>query len=104
MEFLVVTPLVLLILGLITAVWSASASADRDRRRTAARVADIEHKLDAVIAHLGVTVPEPRYPAVEELVRQGRPVHAVRAYRAETGADLLTAKQAVDAIKARVGE
>ncbi|MEV4636713.1 hypothetical protein AB0J80_05095 [Actinoplanes sp. NPDC049548] len=103
MEILAYVPLILLVAGLTMATFATAATDKRERRRTAARLADIEHKLDAVIAHLGVTVPEPRHPAVEELVRQGRPIHAVRAYREETGADLLTAKQAVDAISARLG-
>ncbi|OJF13444.1 hypothetical protein EDD30_5921 [Couchioplanes caeruleus] len=94
---------VVLLLGLVALALSASGTIRREQHRTAVRLAAVERKLDAMLAHVGAVVPEATYPAVEELVRRQRVVEAVRAYREETGADLLTAKQAVDAIAARLG-
>ncbi|AGL19892.1 hypothetical protein [Actinoplanes sp. N902-109] len=95
------TAFALLFLGLILLGSSATLSR-REQARTAARLTSIETKLDAVVAHLGAVVPEPSYPEVEALIRAGRTVEAIRQYREETGADLLTAKNAVDAISARL--
>jgi ribosomal protein L7/L12 len=46
--------------------------------------------------HLGIVDVEPSYPEVMELVRQGKLIHAVKAYRDQTGAGLADAKRAVD--------
>jgi ribosomal protein L7/L12 len=90
-----------LVICLLLLVAGARAGAARDRARTEARLAALERKVDAVLDHLGVVVPEPRYPEVEQLLAEGRQVAAVKAYREQTGADLLTAKQAVDGIAER---
>ncbi len=81
----------------------ARAGAARDRVRSEARLAALERKVDAVLDHLGVVVPEPRHPAVERLLAEGQQIAAVKAYREETGADLLTAKRAVDGLAQRLG-
>lgn len=91
-----------LLLGLVLLAFATSGLERRERQRVTARLALIETKLDAVIAHLGAVVPEPSYPEVEDLLRDGRLIEAVRAYRSATGADLLTAKHAVDQIAARL--
>jgi ribosomal protein L7/L12 len=74
----------------------------RDAQRHQARLALVERKLDAVLGHLGVEVPEPHLRQVEALVRQGKDVVAIKTYREATGAGLLEAKQAVDRIGGRV--
>ncbi|MEV4702206.1 hypothetical protein [Actinoplanes sp. NPDC049316] len=102
MDIVTVVVLGALLLGLILLAAGTAGIERRERQRIAARLATIENKLDAVVAHLGAAVPEPSYPEVEGLLRDGRLIEAVRAYRADTGADLLTAKQAVDAIAARL--
>ncbi len=81
----------------------ARAGAARDRARSEVRLAALERKVDAVLDHLGVVVPEPRHPAVERLLAEGQQIAAVKAYREETGADLLTAKRAVDGLAQRLG-
>lgn len=73
------------------------AAADHQARRLAA----IERKLDLVIAHLGLREDEPDAVMLELLA--GRKVHAVKAYREATGASLLEAKNAVDAIARQHG-
>jgi ribosomal protein L7/L12 len=69
-------------------------------RRQVRRLALLERKLDAVLHHLGVEVPDPHLEQVRALMGQGRTIQAVRAYRDATGAGLREAKQAVD----RLGE
>ena len=72
-----------------------------DQAAVERRLAAIERKVDAAMAHLGIADEEPTYPEVEALVRQGRQIQAVKAYRERTGAGLAEAKRAVDAMAAR---
>ncbi|MFF4800058.1 ribosomal protein L7/L12 [Streptomyces sp. NPDC001351] len=60
------------------------------------RVARIEHKLDLILAHLGLTEPEPWSDEVNALVRDGKKIQAIKVYREATGAGLKEAKDAVD--------
>lgn len=60
------------------------------------RVARIEHKLDLILAHLGLTEPEPWSDEVNALVRDGKKIKAIKVYREATGAGLREAKEAVD--------
>ena len=60
------------------------------------RVARIEHKLDLILAHLGLTEPEPWSDEVNALVREGKKIQAIKVYREATGAGLKEAKEAVD--------
>jgi ribosomal protein L7/L12 len=60
------------------------------------RLARVERKLDALLDHLGVEVPEPHLLQVETMLRQGKNVQAIKAYREATGAGLREAKEAVD--------
>jgi len=60
------------------------------------RVARIEHKLDLILAHLGLTEPEPWSDEVNALVRDGKKIQAIKVYREATGAGLKEAKEAVD--------
>ncbi|HEV6952399.1 MAG TPA: hypothetical protein VKY86_04005 [Promicromonospora sp.] len=57
----------------------------------------IERKLDAVLEHLGIGDPEPAGIAeVDQLIREGKTIHAVKRYRELTGDGLADAKAAVD--------
>jgi ribosomal protein L7/L12 len=80
---------------------STSVSGREAERRQMRRLALVERKLDAVLDHLGVQVPEPHLEQVETLLRQGKTIHAVKAYREATGADLREAKEAVDRLAGR---
>ena len=93
--------LVLLIGVSMVLVSSLTSAAQKRQSRTEARLATLERKVDAIVDHLGVVVPEPRYPEVERLVAADQQVAAVRRYRQDTGADLVTAKNAVDEIARR---
>ncbi|MEU7904389.1 hypothetical protein [Actinoplanes sp. NPDC049118] len=103
MEIFVTAALVLLLVGLILLGLASSANSRREQLRAAARLNAIENKLDAVVAHLGITIREREMPEVLRLIREGRRIEAVRAYRSETGSSLLDAKNAVDAMAARSG-
>jgi ribosomal protein L7/L12 len=103
MEILATVALVVLLVGLIMLGMAASANSRREQLRAAARLTAIERKLDAVVAHLGIAVPDQELPDVVRLVREDRRIEAIRAYRQETGASLLEAKNAVDTIASRFG-
>ncbi|WP_431990424.1 hypothetical protein [Streptomyces albogriseolus] len=66
--------------------------------RSERRVARVERKLDAVMRHVGLEEEVPRRDEILALVRDGKQVQAVKLYREATGAGLLEAKQAVDAM------
>ena len=103
MEILGTVALVVLLVGLILLGLASSANSRREQLRTAARLTAIEQKLDAVVGHLGITVRERELPEVLRLIFADQRVAAIKAYRDETGATLLEAKNAVDAIAARHG-
>ena len=92
-----------LLVAVVLVLTAVGTSAHRrEANRHQARLALVERKLDAVLDHLGVAVPEPHLQQVEALVRQGKDVAAIKTYREATGAGLLEAKQAVDRIGGRV--
>lgn len=92
----------------VVGVMLGSSGSDRKVRRIEGRLAQVEHKLDAVLAHLGVDVSEsglqPRFQPqagldqVHALLREGKKIQAIKAYRESTGADLKDAKEAVERI------
>lgn len=93
--------LTLLVIAAIGSVVAATGSWLQERRSSAAQLAAVQRKLDLVLDHLGVALPEE-----QEVIRHlenGRTIEAVRAYRGSTGASLLDAKRAVDRIAAGRG-
>jgi ribosomal protein L7/L12 len=67
------------------------------------RITQLETKLSALYAHLGLEEPETPTglgPDVVEAIRGGNTIEAIKRYRAATGADLKSAKDAVDAYMA----
>ncbi|WP_042404041.1 hypothetical protein [Streptacidiphilus carbonis] len=90
-----------------------------DIRTTDQRLAEIEAKLDAIMAHLGIgaggalagagapvdaapvaySATDPRgMPEVMALVRQDKLIQAIKAYRETTRVGLREAKEAVDEV------
>jgi ribosomal protein L7/L12 len=65
-------------------------------KRTDRRIARIEQKLDLVLDHLGVRQVDPDLDQVTALLRDGRKIQAIKAYREITGAGLKEAKEAVE--------
>lgn len=65
-------------------------------RRTDRRLARVEQKLDLILGHLGLRQDDPALDRVVALVRDGRKIDAIKAYREITGAGLVEAKEAVE--------
>ncbi|MFI5895215.1 hypothetical protein ACIA5D_34460 [Actinoplanes sp. NPDC051513] len=89
---------VLLVIATMGSVAAAAGAWFQERRSSATQLAAVQRKLDLVMDHLGIAAPEE--PEVVRHLENGRTIEAVRAYRKQTGASLLEAKQAVDRIAA----
>ncbi|OMI41281.1 ribosomal protein L7/L12 [Streptomyces sparsogenes] len=84
---------VALLIMVIATMWSAiERKVDKLNRRTA----QLTRKVDLILEHLGIEEPQPDLAPVRALVVEGKKIHAVKAYREITGADLKEAKEAVD--------
>ncbi|WP_433624237.1 ribosomal protein L7/L12 [Nocardia sp. CA-120079] len=70
-----------------------------DNNRLERRIDRLERKLDLIIKHLGLPSQDPAtpYDEIDELIRQGRKIHAIKLYRDLTGSGLREAKDAVEA-------
>ncbi|MFB9684310.1 MULTISPECIES: hypothetical protein [Amycolatopsis] len=88
--------LLLGVVALVAVVGLASSATDRRLARVDRRLARVERKLDAIAGHLGVATDEPELAEVAELLRQGKKIQAIKAYRERTGADLKEARDAVE--------
>ncbi|MFB9234194.1 hypothetical protein ACFFWC_01370 [Plantactinospora siamensis] len=84
----------LAILGVL--LMQVAGSGRRDG--TAWRLGEIERRLDLVMNHLGIEDPGAELPGVREHLARGDKIQAIKAYREATGADLRTAKDAVEAM------
>jgi hypothetical protein len=89
---------------LMIMVGNVASAHTRERARTQRRLTNIERKLDAIISHLGVVVPDDDdEPEVRRLIQQGRRIQAIKLYREKSGTDLATAKNAVDDLARKLG-
>ncbi|GAB3973161.1 ribosomal protein L7/L12 [Plantactinospora veratri] len=88
---------------LLVLVMTELSSAGRRQRETAARLRRVEAKLDVVMGHLGLALPEPALPEVLAQLERGQKIAAVKAYREATGEGLREAKEAVDRLAAERG-
>lgn len=61
-----------------------------------ARLVQVERKLDALMAALDVTMPADGMDDIRTLIKAGKKIDAIKAYRVRTGAGLKEAKDAVD--------
>ncbi|AXB43409.1 ribosomal protein L7/L12 [Amycolatopsis albispora] len=84
--------LVVLLLAVRLGFTATDARADRLDRR----LARIEEKLDALMAHQGIELPEPEFDDVRALLDEGKKIQAIKVYRERTGAGLREAKEAVE--------
>ncbi|MEW2166994.1 ribosomal protein L7/L12 [Streptomyces sp. NPDC007084] len=64
--------------------------------RTERKIARVERRLDLIIGHFGIQEDSSSFPEVAELLRDGKKIKAIKAYREATGADLVEAKNAVE--------
>lgn len=75
-----------------------------DNYRLERKIDRLERKLDLIIRHLGIPDPSPAldYAEIDELLRRGKTVHAIKRYRElDPEATLAEAKRAVEARQAR---
>ncbi|MER5403755.1 ribosomal protein L7/L12 [Streptomyces sp. NPDC002769] len=77
-------------------VFASYAGMEGRLGRTDRRIARVERKLDLILDHLGIQQAEPELEQVVALVRDGRKVQAIKAYREFTGVGLREAKDAVE--------
>ncbi len=63
---------------------------------TSARLARLERKIDAIIAHLGIELPDDGMEDIRALAASGQKIAAIKEYRNRTGAGLAEAKNAVE--------
>jgi len=71
-----------------------------------ARVAELESRVDFLYNHLGIThvkVPSMANARVVDMLKKGTKIEAIKIYREIYNCGLAEAKQAVDAIEARLG-
>jgi len=63
------------------------------------RIALLEQKVDAIMAHLGITIdmPDDGLSEVWDLMASNRKIEAIKRYREITGVGLAEAKRAVEA-------
>ncbi|MFD9380023.1 hypothetical protein ACFWBH_31680 [Streptomyces sp. NPDC059999] len=91
-----------LLLALIAAAAWITSTVTLRMKALERRADGLERRLGLVLDHFGIEEPEPAgLDEVRALVREGRMVEAIRVYRRITGADLLTAKQAVESLTDR---
>ncbi|WP_329444285.1 hypothetical protein OG906_18760 [Streptomyces sp. NBC_01426] len=91
-----------LLLALIAAAAWITSTVTLRMKALERRADGLERRLGLVLDHFGIEEPEPAgLDEVRALVREGRRVEAIRVYRRITGADLLTAKQAVESLTDR---
>ncbi|MET7988429.1 MULTISPECIES: ribosomal protein L7/L12 [unclassified Streptomyces] len=64
--------------------------------RTDRRIAHVEQQLGLILDRLSIREEPPHLPEVIALVRDGKKIQAIKAYRDATGAGLKEAKDAVD--------
>ncbi|NUS43775.1 MAG: hypothetical protein HOQ24_08830 [Mycobacteriaceae bacterium] len=77
-----------------------------DNGKLERRIDRLERKLDIIIQHLGIPHPSRTfdYREIDDLIRQGKKIQAVRAYRhLDPAADLREAKNAVEARERELG-
>ncbi|MHA6618771.1 hypothetical protein [Pseudonocardia sp. DLS-67] len=99
MEYTLVALAIAGVLVMVTA--GALVNRRESERRQMRRLALVERKLDAVLDQLGVEMPDPHLQEVEALLRSGKTVQAIKAYREATGAGLREAKEEVDRLSGR---
>lgn len=62
------------------------------------RLARVERKIDAMMAALGIDLPQDDIDDLRELVARDRKIEAIKVYRERTGAGLADAKAFVDSL------
>jgi len=66
------------------------------RSVSAARLMRLERKIDAILDHLQIRLPDDGIDDIRELAGSGRKIEAIKLYRERTGAGLKDAKEAIE--------
>lgn len=72
------------------------------------RVSELEDKLQLLYRRLNIDYADPnsnpaRSPQIQEALRRGDKIEAIKLYRELTGVGLAEAKQAIDGIESKLG-
>ncbi|WP_329494310.1 ribosomal protein L7/L12 [Kitasatospora herbaricolor] len=90
----------IVVLVLVVALGLLFSGMESRLRRMDRRLTAMDRRLGLIIDHLGAHPgdggPEPALQRVAALLRDGKKIHAIKAYREITGADLREAKEAVE--------
>jgi hypothetical protein len=93
-----VAAVALLLAGLLVAALS------RGRARPDPQLLVIERKLDLIMEHFDIALPEPPEAAgIVELMRAGKKINAIKLYRERTGVGLKEAKDFVERLAGEQG-
>ena len=81
-------------LGLLVCLFAGMVSMEKRQRLAQRR---IERKLDALMKHLNLELPNPLSPEVQKLTREpGQKIAAIKLHREQTGQSLVQAKTEVE--------
>ncbi|MFJ7155165.1 ribosomal protein L7/L12 [Streptomyces sp. NPDC101118] len=87
----------LTVAALVFAGGVITASVNARVQEVARRADRLDRKLDLIMAHLGISEPEPAgLDRVRALLRDGKKIEAIKVYRELTGEGLKEAKDAVE--------
>jgi ribosomal protein L7/L12 len=93
----------LLFIGALVLLCAFSFNDDYQGNDTAARLARLETLMNLVLQRLGIDPNEAvsggPSEEIQRLLMRGKKIEAIKVYRAQTGADLKEAKDAIDAIE-----
>ncbi|UKY50510.1 ribosomal protein L7/L12 [Streptomyces inhibens] len=82
---------------LVIALAMVASSTDRRSKTLDRRLQRLERKVDLLLAHAGIEEPQDaRMTEIDELLRQGKKIQAIKVHRELTGAGLAEAKEAVE--------
>ncbi|MFC9898188.1 hypothetical protein ACFVMC_31240 [Nocardia sp. NPDC127579] len=76
-----------------------------DNYRLERKIDRLERKIDLILAHLGIEDPASTldYAEIDELLRRGKKIQAIRLYRTlDPAASLVEAKEAIEARQVEV--
>jgi ribosomal protein L7/L12 len=91
-------PWLYLVVAAAIAIALTNIPTSAQRRRKEARLANVERKIELIMAHLGIEDHEPYLPEVIACLEQGKKIPAIKAYRDATAVGLKEAKDAVERI------
>ena len=80
----------------VTVIAVLGSAVERKIDKLNRRTAQLTRKVDLILVHLGIEEPQPELAPVRALIVEGKKLHAIKAYREITGADLKEAKEAVE--------